>query len=97
VFHEVRRHWLSTQASGKELYDFAQDCAIRRGWELSLDLSGHRIADFPHKVISNIPLSNVGFHPSKELWVLEIYICDKERRFGAFFEDMLLDDSYFQQ
>ncbi|WP_027197466.1 M24 family metallopeptidase [Paraburkholderia sprentiae] len=96
VFHDVRRHWLSTHASGKELYDFAKSCAARRGWELNMDLPGHRIADFPHKVISNTPLSAIDFHPSKELWVLEIHICDKDRRFGAFFEDMLLDDSHFE-
>jgi hypothetical protein len=27
--------------------------------------------------------------------VLEIHIRDRDRKFGAFFEDMLLDDSYF--
>ncbi|WGS51428.1 aminopeptidase P family protein [Paraburkholderia sp. D15] len=96
IFHEVRRHWLSTGASGKELYDFAQASAEQRGWELNFDLPGHRIADFPHKAIVNVPLSGIDFHPSQQLWVLEIHIRDKDRRFGAFFEDMLLDDSYFQ-
>jgi methionine aminopeptidase len=95
IFHEVRRHWLSTQASGRQLYEFARESAGRRGWELNMDLPGHRIADFPHKAIVNVPLSGIDFHPSKELWVLEIHIRDRDSRFGAFFEDILLDDSYF--
>jgi Xaa-Pro aminopeptidase len=95
VFHEVRHHWLTTQASGKQLYDFARESADRRGWELNMDLPGHRIADFPHKAIVNVPLSGIDFSPSKELWVLEIHIRDKAHRFGAFFEDLLLDDAFF--
>jgi hypothetical protein len=26
-------------------------------------------------------------------WILEIHLLDPDRRFGAFYEDMLLDDS----
>jgi hypothetical protein len=26
-------------------------------------------------------------------WILEIHLLDPQRRFGAFFEDMLLDDA----
>jgi Xaa-Pro aminopeptidase len=95
IFHEVRRHWLSTQASGRQLYEFAKECAGRRGWELNMNLPGHRIADFPHKARVNVPLADIDFHPSRELWVLEIHIRDRDGRFGAFFEDMLLEDSYF--
>ncbi|WP_186106614.1 M24 family metallopeptidase [Burkholderia gladioli] len=97
IFHEVRRHWLSTGATGRQLYEFAKASTERRGWELNFDLPGHRIADFPHKAIVNVPLSGIEFRPSQQLWVLEIHIRDKDRRFGAFFEDMLLDDLYFER
>lgn len=95
IFHEVRRHWLATKASGRQLYDFAKASAERRGWVLNFDLPGHRIADFPHKAVVNVPLSGIEFCPSQELWVLEIHIRDRDGRFGAFFEDTLLDDAYF--
>ena len=65
------------------------------GWELNLDLSGHRLSDFPHAAVYDGPLAEIDFRPSPLLWVLEIHIRDRDGKFGAFFEDMLLDDSYF--
>lgn len=96
IFHEVRREWLSTGSSGKELYEFAVAAAKRRGWVLNMDLSGHRISDFPHVAIYEGPMADVSFKPSRQLWVLEIHIRNEEHTFGAFFEDMLLEDEYFQ-
>jgi Xaa-Pro aminopeptidase len=96
LFHTVRREWANSGKTGKALYDFAIAEASRLGWELNMDLSGHRISDFPHEVIYPGPLANVDFKPKRLLWVLEIHIRDPHSRFGAFYEDMLLDDSYFQ-
>jgi hypothetical protein len=95
LFHTVRRKWSSEGTSGKELYAFAEAEALKLGWELNLDLSGHRLSDFPHAAIYDGPMAEVGFTPSPLLWVLEIHIRNHERTFGAFYEDMLLDDSYF--
>lgn len=95
LFHTVRKKWLSDGSSGKDLYDFAVDGARKMGWELNMDLSGHRLSDFPHSAIYDGPLADVGFRPSPLLWVLEIHIRHPEEPYGAFFEDMLLDDSYF--
>jgi len=95
IFHDVRRHWLATQATGKALYEFALACAEQRGWVLNMDLSGHRLADFPHASIYAGPMADITFTPSRQLWVLEIHIRNKEHTFGAFFEDMLLEDTYF--
>lgn len=96
IFHEVRRHWLATSATGKALYDFAVKAAAQRGWELNMDLSGHRLADFPHAAIYEGPMADVGFTPTQQLWVLEIHIRNAGMTYGAFYEDMLLPDSYFQ-
>jgi Xaa-Pro aminopeptidase len=96
LFHIVRTKWKSDGWTGKQLYDFAEDKARALGWELNLDLSGHRISDFPHAAIYDGPMATLGFCPSPLLWVLEIHIRHPNRRFGAFFEDMLLDDSYFK-
>jgi hypothetical protein len=30
-------------------------------------------------------------------WILEIHLTDPAGRFGAFFEDMLLEDGYYAQ
>jgi Xaa-Pro aminopeptidase len=95
LFHTVRKKWKDDGWTGKQLYDFAEAEAKALGWELNLDLSGHRISDFPHAAIYDGPMATVGFCPSPMVWVLEIHIRHPTRQFGAFFEDMLLDDSYF--
>ncbi|MGX8883297.1 M24 family metallopeptidase [Methylovorus sp. SPW-M1] len=95
IFHAVRHRWLTTKATGKTLYAFAVEEASKRGWVLNMDLSGHRIADFPHAAIYEGPLADVDFSPSPLLWVLEIHIRHPSLPFGAFFEDMLLGDEYF--
>ena len=95
LFHIVRKKWAGTGLNGKELYEFAEAEALGMGWELNLDLSGHRLSEFPHAAIYDGPLAEVDFKPSPLLWVLEIHIRNHEKTFGAFYEDMLLDDSYF--
>jgi Xaa-Pro aminopeptidase len=95
LFHLVRKKWEKESATGKVLYDYATDEASRMGWKLNLDLSGHRLSDFPHAALYDGPMATLDFTPSPLRWVLEIHICHPTRPFGAFFEDMLLDDSYF--
>lgn len=95
IFHQVRRHWQATQATGKALYELAIAAAEQRGWVLNMDLSGHRLADFPHAAVYEGPMADVEFKPSRQLWVLEIHIRNVEHSFGAFFEDMLLEDRFF--
>ncbi len=96
LFHTVRKKWAATGLNGKALYDFAIDEATTMGWDLNMDLSGHRISDFPHEAVYPGPLAEIDFKPRPLLWVLEIHIRDPKNRFGAFYEDMLLADSYFK-
>jgi hypothetical protein len=95
LFHLVRKKWLAEKTTGIVLYDYATEEAKKMGWELNLDLSGHRISDFPHAAAYDGPMNTVGFTPSPLLWVLEIHIRNADMKFGAFYEDMLLDDTYF--
>jgi Xaa-Pro aminopeptidase len=95
LFHEVRALWLARKASGQELYAFALRRAREMGWVLNLDLPGHRVSDFPHAAIHTGSLAEYEEHPSSMRWILEIHLTDPEGRFGAFFEDMLLDDSHY--
>lgn len=95
IFHLVRKKWQDEPATGKDLYEFAVKVARDLGWELNLDLSGHRISDFPHADIYEGPLADAEFHPARLIWVLEIHIRHPTKAYGAFFEDLLLEDEFF--
>jgi hypothetical protein len=41
-------------------------------------------------------LAEIAFRPNPSLWVLEIAIVHPERQFGAFYEDLLLEDQSFR-
>ena len=97
IWDEVREVWFTTGNTGKELYDRATEVAARYGWKLNLDLSGHRLSDFPHSAHYDGPLAEVEFRPNPNLWVLEIAIAHPDRRFGAFYEDLLLEDQSFPE
>lgn len=95
LFHEVRGAWEKEKLTGRELYEFARITAEAMGWRLNFDLPGHRISDFPHAAIYKGDLAKYEAYPSAMRWILEIHIFDRENRFGAFFEDILLDDSFY--
>ncbi len=57
LFHLVRAKWRDEKMSGEALYEFAEQQADALGWALNLDLSGHRISDFPHAAIYEGPLA----------------------------------------
>lgn len=95
LFHEVRRAWETKGWSGARLYEFAGERARQMGWVLNLDLPGHRLSDFPHAAIHTASLAATDFRPSPMRWVLEIHLKDPSGRFGAFFEDMLLEDHHY--
>jgi Xaa-Pro aminopeptidase len=95
LFHEVRAVWDQQGLSGRQLYAFAQKTAQAMGWELNFDLPGHRVSDFPHAAIHTGSLADFDQAPSAMRWILEIHLRDPQHRFGAFFEDMLLEDSFY--
>jgi methionyl aminopeptidase len=92
LWQQVRGVWVDRSASGADLYRFAEKRAEEMGWELNLDLTGHRISAFPHRIHYDGNLSDVAFVPSELVWVLEIQIRHPTRPFGAFYEDLLLHD-----
>jgi len=93
IFHAVRNQWLTSKMTGKELYEFASRTATEMGWVLNLELTGHRLSDFPHSAYYDGTLAAVSIRPSPNLWVLEIQIRHPTKPFGGFFEDLLLDDA----
>jgi len=93
LFHDVRARWQREGATGQALYAYADALAKRMGWTLNFDLPGHRVSDFPHAAIHTGSLADFDTTPSAMRWILEIHLRDPQQRFGAFFEDMLLDDT----
>lgn len=96
IFHVVRNQWLTSGMTGKELYDFAHRTAADLGWVLNMDLTGHRLSDFPHSAYYDGTLAAVSIRPSPNLWVLEIQVRHPTKAFGAFFEDLLLEDKDYR-
>jgi hypothetical protein len=97
LFHEVRGAWQDKRWTGEQLYDFAARRAQEMGWILNPELPGHRVSDFPHAAIHTGSLADYPDHPSSMRWILEIHLTDPQGRFGAFFEDMLLEDAYYAE
>jgi methionyl aminopeptidase len=95
IWDDVRDRWFRDGLTGRELYDYAEKKCADRGWRLNRDLSGHRLSEFPHSVHYDGAMATVDFRPSPLLWVLEIAIIHPERRFGAFYEDLLLENQSF--
>jgi methionyl aminopeptidase len=97
IWDDVRDVWFREKLTGRKLYDYAEKTAADRGWRLNRDLSGHRLSDFPHSAHYDGAMAAVDFTPSPLLWVLEIAIIHPERKFGAFYEDTLLEDQSFDR
>lgn len=93
VFRIVHDKWRREGLTGGELYAFAAKTAAGMGWELNLKMDGHRLSDFPHNVYHAGTLADAAFRPSANLWVLEIQIRHPQKTYGAFFEDLLLDEA----
>lgn len=89
VFDETRDAWLKG-LTGRELYDFAEQSAVSKGWRLARNLAGHRLADFPHALFESKVLADLEIPPSEMAWVLEIQLCHPTEPVGGFFEDMLM-------
>lgn len=90
IFAAVAELWNGGSATGAELYGFAQRMAKERGWELNMDLGGHRLGDYSSAEHYEGPLHEISFHPSANIWMVEIHIRNPENTFGAFYEDLLV-------
>ena len=89
IFDSVTNKWKNEKSTGIDLYLFAEQMAKDLGWELNLDLGGHRLGDYPSGDHYDGPLSAVAFCPSANRWMVEIHIRHPEQPFGAFYEDLL--------
>ncbi|PIP90209.1 MAG: (Fe-S)-binding protein [Bdellovibrionales bacterium CG12_big_fil_rev_8_21_14_0_65_38_15] len=89
VFSETAHAWKEQNLSGPGLYAFAARAAEKRGYQLNLDMDGHRLGDFPHALHFKGGLPDHADTPNPNLWILEIHLRDVVTNRGAFFEDLL--------
>jgi Xaa-Pro aminopeptidase len=90
IFDEVKTEWSESGRTGRSLYEFAENCASRRGWKLNpVGASGHRVSEFPHAAHYRGKLKSFERAPTPNRWILEIQLFDANRGIGAFFEDLL--------
>lgn len=106
IFEEVRLHFLvSPDITGAELYAFAAGAAEQSGWLFGGAIAGHLVGEFPHARIPGdkdlyriSPANQSRMRDPDALgqekhWILEIHLTDRERRFGGFYERLLLPNS----
>ncbi len=96
IWDSTRRRWLDDGLTGTELYVHAASTADALGWVLDLELTGHRISEFPHSAHYDGTLDGVGFRPTDKRWILEIQVRHPDRNFGAFYEDLMVEDDLLQ-
>ncbi|MGY3805082.1 M24 family metallopeptidase [Pigmentibacter ruber] len=90
IFDKVQDFWRLQKVTGKELHDYAQKIVIEADYLLNpAYVKGHRLSEFSHKIYTSEKLFDLDFNPAAERWVLEIHICSKDLKFGAFYEDIL--------
>ena len=92
LWRDVAARWREDRPSGKALYRHALDRAKAMGWRLNWQVKGHRVSDFPHAIYNAGPLGALDATPAPGLWVLEIQIRHPTREFGAFYEDLLIEE-----
>lgn len=90
LFDQVEARWKGEQVAGPELYRYAEAQANAMGWNLNLDIKGHRVSDFPHAIHRGGDLGDFEQHPGAGLWILEIQIAHPDKPYGAFYEDLLV-------
>lgn len=91
VFDEVKAYWMANKTTGEKLYEFAKQRAEHYGYVLNMGSDGHRIGDFPHHIHFKGALPETDEVIIPNAWILEIHLYTKDKKFGAFFEDILTD------
>lgn len=90
LWQTVRDKWLQDGCAGSELYEYAAKQAEAMGWQLNLEIKGHRVSDFPHAIYQAGNLGDFAACPDTGLWILEIQIRHPTLPYGAFYEDLLI-------
>jgi GNAT superfamily N-acetyltransferase len=93
LWRQVAARWRGDGLGGEALYHYAVERAEAAGWRLNWEVKGHRVSDFPHAIYKAGALGEFAACPQAGLWILEIQIAHPTRPIGAFFEDLLIQES----
>lgn len=87
--------------TGAELFAHLKSLAAQSGWDFGGIIAAHMVGEFPHKDLPEHMSTGVAnelhHEPMRGLdslgrdrhWILEIHFIDRQRRIGAFFEELL--------
>jgi methionine aminopeptidase len=89
VFNEVCAYWEKNPVRGPALYEFAKSRAQKYGYVLNMGSDGHRIGDFPHHVFFKGAIVECDESLLPNAWILEIQLDSPDKKFAAFYEDIL--------
>jgi len=89
LFNDVAQFWNKTPIRGTALYEYADKKAKELGYHLNMGSDGHRIGDFPHHVFFKGSLTECEETVIPNAWILEIHLWSPDKKFGAFYEDVL--------
>jgi Xaa-Pro aminopeptidase len=101
-FQEGKAYFKSKpDITGAELYGKAVEIAARGGWDFGNGHAGHTVGEFPHEKIdgdritlyihpeNHRPLRSLNTQGKQRHWILEMHLVDRQKRYGAFFEELL--------
>ena len=89
IFEMTKDSWIDDDLTGKEIFEFANKEAQKRGLILSTNASGHRLGAFPIHGSERGNLFEIDTVPEPYEWVLEIHLINEKLGLGSFFEDLL--------
>ena len=89
------------EVTGEELFAHVVRASRAAGWEFGGTIAGHLVGEFPHEKIAGEEIDSYiapgSSRPMRRLdsagrrchWILEVHLVDRERRIGAFHEELL--------
>ena len=102
MFHAGKQYFKEhPEITGSELYRKVCDMAAEAGWQYGNDIAGHIVGEFPHEKIigdritlyihpdNHQPLRALDQFGRRRHWILEMHLVERDRQYGAFFEELL--------
>lgn len=102
VFLETKKFFQEKpNVTGHELFDYIVRSSKQHGWPYGGPHAGHLIGEFPHeKRLGECPENYIcsenetsmqehDMNGEERHWILEVHLVDLEKKYGAFYEDLL--------
>jgi Xaa-Pro dipeptidase len=106
MFDKMKQHFDEhPDITGAALYAFAERTAEAAGWLFGGAIAGHLVGEFPHaRIPGDKDLYRISpDNPTRmrdpdalgqtKYWILEVHLVDRGRRFGGFYERILVPET----